>query len=275
MGRAGNRTERDTVSLDEFERLIVSLNEGAPEKPNLLFYGDSNAGKTHLTSTYPHKALWLVCEPGYKVAQRQGAKGFARRISDSATALAALDWLHQGNRAESIPAIIVDGLSTMENKIRLGYTAEAFDRSPPQQRARAHRNLPDRPDYFNTQNFIKSWIGALVDLPPTLIITAHAYRTDRTDNGELLVFPGIQGKVNEVANAISGLMDVVGYMECRRVKNTEGKSRERRRLWLSQPPNPDVRYIVGDKFGTLGPYMDNPTIPRIFERIGAYADANS
>ena len=262
------RTERTTVSLSDFAAEMQRL-DGTQESINLLVYGDSNVGKTVLAGTCPGRCLWLAGEPGFKSAARRGAKGFVRRIGDTATALAAVDWLNADKRYEKLDWIIVDGLTTMQDRFRLGYAAEAFDANASK---RAHRNLPDRPDYFNTQNFLKSWIPQLVDLPVNLLVTAHAYRTDRTENGELLTFPGIQGKVTETANAIAGLMDVVGYFEKRRVRTRSGETKMLRRLWFDSPAartrgEDAIRYITGDKFGVLGEHMDAPTVPKMLDRI--------
>lgn len=267
-GRISNRvrTERSIVSISDFAKELERL-EDSNESKNFLVYGDSNVGKTVLAGTCPGRTFWLVGEPGYKSAGRQGSKGYARRISDTATALAAVDWLkarHKGRpRYEMLDWLVLDGLSTMQDRFRLGYAAEAFDINPEK---RQHRNLPDRPDYFNTQNFLKAWIPQLVDMPVNLLVTAHAYRTDMTDNGELLVFPGVQGKVTETANAIAGLMDVTGYMEKRRIRSRNSdQSKEIRRLWVSSPErrskrDDEIRYICGDKFDALGKYVDFPDI---------------
>lgn len=272
------RTERSEVTLSDFAAELVRL-ESESESINGLVYGDSNVGKTWLAGTCPGRTFWLVCEPGYKSAARNGARGYGRRIADTATALAAIDYLNapakdRRPRYEHLNWIVLDGLSTMQDRFRLGYAAEAFDINPEK---RQHRNLPDRPDYFNTQNFLKSWIPQLVDMPVNLLITAHAYRTDDTDGGELLVFPGIQGKVTETANAISGLMDFTGYFEAKRLRIRDSdRTKLVRRLWFESPERKskredDVRYICGDKFNALGPYIDDPTMSIILEKIGVPA----
>lgn len=269
------RTERQTVSPSDFAAELLKLS-GDTESHNWLIYGDSNVGKTVLAGTCPGKTLWLVGEPGYKSAARHGAQGYGRVVADTATALAAVDWLNQNERYRKLDWVIVDGLSTMEKRFRLGYAQEAFDIDPSK---RQHRNLPDRPDYFNTQNFLISWIPQLIDMPVNLLVTAHAYRTDRTDNGELLVFPGIQGKVTETANAISGLMDLTGYMAARRVRSRDDpdKSRVVRRLFFESPPpkrgEDEVRYICGEKYGTLGSHIDSPTVPDILKRVREVSNA--
>lgn len=267
------RTERHEVSISDFAAEMERLSP-VSESTNGLIYGDSNVGKTWLAGTCPGKTFWLVCEPGYKSAARNGATGFGRRIADTATALAAIDWLsapakNGQPRYSLLNWIILDGLSTMQDRFRLGYAAEAFDINPEK---RQHRNLPDRPDYFNTQNFLKSWIPQLVDMPVNLLITAHAYRTDETDGGELLVFPGIQGKVTETANAISGLMDFTGYYETKRLRIRDSDNTKLiRRLHFESPEikskKEEVRYICGDKFNCLGPYVDNPTMPKLLAKI--------
>ncbi len=259
------RTERDGLSTNDFAAEIFDLTAKTGESYNFLIYGDSNIGKTHLSGTIPGKTFWLVCEPGYKTAARMGAVGKGRRITDTATAWAAVEFLEAKERYRKLDWLVLDGISTMQDRFRLAYAAEAFDANP---QKRQHRNLPDKPDYFNTQNFLKSWIPRLVDMPVNLVITAHKWFDEDTDT----IFPGIQGKGTEVANTISGLMDATGLYEwvTLRPKNKGEEPRRIRRLYFSPPPprkGEDLRYIVGAKFGTLGPYVDNPTIPKILSRI--------
>lgn len=269
MSTAGKRssrvqTERQEMSISDFQSEIFRL-DSTSESMNLLIYGRSNAGKTVLSGTTPGKNFWLVGEPGYKTAPRVArAEGHGRRISNTASALAAVDWLRTKKRYKKFGFIIVDGLTSMIDRWRLGYAAEAFDIDPTK---RQHRNLPDRPDYFNTQNFTKQWIAELVDMPVNLLVTAHAWQTDAMEVDKY-IFPGIQGKETEVAQTVVGLMDACGYLEAKTlVSKKTGKVRHVRRLHFGQPDNPDVRYLVGDKFNCLGQYIDNPTMPEILSRI--------
>jgi hypothetical protein len=270
-------TERTEVTISDFAKEMKRLEDEGSESLNFLFYGDSNAGKTVLAGTAPGKVLWLVGENGHKSARARGARGLVRQVGNTATALAAIDYLYDNERYKRLDWIVLDGLSTMQDRFRLGYTQEAFDLRPG---SRAHRNLPDKPDYFNTQNFLKAWIPQLVDMPVNLIITAHAARTDKTENGELLVFPNIQGKVSEVSNSISGLMDVTAFYQKRRLRiRGQEQSKLVRRLWFD-PPEPrkgeeEISYVVGDKLGCLGAYMDSPTMPRILEKINKREEAGS
>jgi hypothetical protein len=254
--------------MSDFQKEIFKL-EGNSESTNLMIYADSNVGKTVLAGTAPGKTFWLVGEPGYKSAPRMGATGYGRRVGDTAAAWAAVEWLEYRERYQKFDWIILDGISTMQDRFRIGYANEAFDINPTK---RQHRNLPDKPDYFNTQNMLKAWIPRLVDMPVNLLITAHAWRTEDYPDVDMYVFPGIQGKNTETANAISGLMDAVGYYEKKRIRSRDGgKSRLIRRLHWESPDTgkkgEEVKYLVGDKFNCLGPYMNNPTMAQIIAKI--------
>lgn len=243
------RTERTEMSLTEFEAELFRL-EGTKEKKKILLYGDSNVGKTVLAGTTPGRNFWLAGEPGYHSATNFGATGYGRKVGSTAAALAALDWLRYRDRYTKFDWVIPDGASTMEKKFRIGYAQEAFDLKG----SRTHRNLPDKPDYFNTQNFMFSWVAELVDLDVNVLMTAHAYRTDRTD-AELLIFPGFQGNVTETSNAISGLMDVVGYV-ARSGDTTKV-------LFNRHTTKRGVTIYAGDKFNKLPKVMVNPTMAEI------------
>lgn len=269
MSTAGRRssrvqTERTEMSLSDFQREIFRL-DSTSESMNLLIFGRSNVGKTVLAGTLPGKNFWLVGEPGYKSAPRVvRVNGYGTRIRSTAKALTAIDWLKHKNRYEQFNFVIVDGLTWMIERWRLGYAAEAFDVDATK---RQHRNLPDKPDYFNAQNFTKSWIAELVDLPVNLLVTAHAWQTSEMEVSKF-IFPGIQGKETEVAQTIVGLMDACGYLEAKTLVNKRTKAvRHVRRLHFGQPDDPDVRYLVGDKFNCLGRYIDSPTMPEILARI--------
>lgn len=240
-------TEKKGMSVDEFERGMFDL-DGATEFYNILVYGDSGCGKTVLAGTLPGRVLFLAGEPGYISAARMGAKGKVRLIPDTATATAALSWLEAGG-ARQFDWIVPEGIGTMQNKFLLGYAAEAFDANPAK---RAHRNLPDKPDYFNAQNFMKSWVSRLIDLPCNVLFTSHAMRPE-DENGETLVYPGIQGKGYEVSNYIAGLMHGVWYMATRIVE-MDGETRQTRRLLFQHYVDPvnETRYFAKDQTNTLG-----------------------
>lgn len=252
-------TERKRTDVSDFEAGLFEL-DGASEHKNIMIHGDSGTGKTVLAGTVPGRQLFLAGEPGYISAARLGAQGKARIVRDTSTALAAIEWLENGNYAK-YDWITIDGGSTLQDKFLLQYAAEAFDQNPAK---RAHRNLPDKPDYFNAQNFMKSWISRFIDLPVNFLLTTHSMRPDG-DQGETLVYPKFQGKGTEVANFISGLFHTVGYMS---IRINAAEEQVRRVLWQHYyDKESDTRYFAKDQFNALPLFTDNWTMPQILARI--------
>lgn len=238
---------------------------GGTEFINMIVYGDPGIGKTRLTGTLPGYNLWLAGEPGFvSAAQVTSARGKVRILKDTATALAAMDWLEDGNDRK-FDWIVIDGASTMQTKFMLGYAAEAFDANPAK---RAHRNLPDKPDYLNAQNFMKYWLARAVDLKANVFVTTHVLRSE-DDEGDPLVMPFFQGKGHEVSSYISGQFYSVGYYRMATPKAGPFKDQQVRRInWrMFKNPDTDITYFAKDQSDKLGAYTDNPTMPMLIEKI--------
>lgn len=252
-------TERAGMTTTEFAAGLFDL-DGATEYKNIMVYGGPGAGKTVLAGTVPGRILFLAGEPGYISAARLGARGKVRLIPDTATAVAAASWLEDGG-ASQFDWVVADGLGTMQNKFLLNYAAEAWDANPAK---RTHRNLPDKPDYFNAQNMIKSWVARLIDLPCNTLFTAHAMFPEDKATGEQLVYPSIQGKGYEISSYICGLMHAVGYMSPRVKQTDEGPKQVRRILWQGfRDPNTETTYFAKDQFNALGVYTDDLSMAEI------------
>jgi hypothetical protein len=256
-------TERQSMSVADFAAGLFDL-DGATEYKNIMVYGGSGVGKTVLAGGCPGRILFLAGEPGYISAARLGARGKVRIIPDTATAVAAAAWL-EGGGANQFDWIVADGIGTMQNKFLLNYAAEAFDANPTK---RTHRNLPDKPDYFNAQNFLKGWVSRLIDAPCNVLFTAHAMYPEDKGTGEQLVYPAIQGKGYEVSNYVAGLMHAVGFMSPRVKQTPDGPVEVRRILWQAmKDSNSDTTYFAKDQFNALGKFTDDLSMVDILKII--------
>lgn len=256
-------TERQGMTTQDFAKGLFDL-DGATEFKNIMVYGGPGAGKTVLAGTVPGRLLFLAGEPGYISAARLGARGKARLIPDTATAVAAAAFLEDGG-ARQFDWIVCDGIGTMQNKFLLNYAAEAYDANPAK---RAHRNLPDKPDYFNAQNFMKSWVARMIDLPCNVLFTAHAMFPEDKSTGEQLVYPSIQGKGYEISSYICGLMHAVGYMSPRIRQTENGPKEVRRIIWAStRDPNTETTVFAKDQFNALGRFTDDLNMQQLCEII--------
>lgn len=265
-GRQGISTDTDFVSVSDFEQAIMDL-DGSAESRNLLVYGDSGSGKTVLAGTCP-RSLILACEPGYISAANTSlglpvGKRQVRLIKDGPTALAALDYL-EGGGWKKYDWVVLEGASTLDTKLRLGYAASAFDSNP---ESRTARNLPDKPDYFNTQNYLRSFFLRFVDLPVNTLTTAHAMRMD-DDSGDRLVLPNFQQKEGVLSNFVSGLMHAVGFMRPA-VKTVDEKKVQVRRIRWQQyvDPETDTIYFAKDQFNAFGRFKDNTNMIDLMDLV--------
>lgn len=265
-GRQGVATDAEVFSVTDFEAEIRELS-GDCESKNILVYGDSGCGKTVLAGTAPN-SLILACEPGYISAARNtlGAEvgtRMVREIPNAAVALAGIEYL-EGGGYKKYDWVVIEGASTLETKIRMGYAAEAYDKNPEK---RQHRNIPAESDYFNTQNFIRSWVSRFVDLPCNVLITAHAMRMD-DDSGDRRVMPSFQKRDGELSNYVAGLMHCVGFMRPRTLGKGD-EARKVRRILFEQmtDPNTETVYFAKDQFNALNPWVDDVTIPDLIARI--------
>jgi hypothetical protein len=243
------------MSISEFEAEIADLDKAAESK-NFLVYGNSGAGKSHLTGALP-KALLLAFEPGWETIRRIAKENSnPMRIVQIATAErldAATRWLESGGWKD-FEWIILDGLSTLQVKMTLNFAAVAHEANPAK---RVSRNIPDRADYFNAQNAIKDFVARMIDLPVNTFWTAHAMTIERPD-GTQEIWPLIEGKETKVSNYVSGLMHSVGYMAI--------KGSGRQILWGSIEHD-GTTVMARDQFALLPKIHKNPTMQSVLDYI--------
>lgn len=244
--------------------LGVPLEEFTTSK-NIMLYGGIGAGKTVLAGQAPN-ALFLATENGVHAARRQGSTAQAHWIKTWDEAWAFLLAAEAGE-VDRFQWLIIDTLSTLENRIMRTVLDEMYARSP-----RRDPDLPDRAEHQLRQNRLKKFVERMVDLPTNTIWLCHEMRVE-DENGDVLVMPSISGGADKgypIANYIMGLMDAVGYM---RLVTDKKKEEHRRILWRPFTDSEGRTYRAKDQFDAFGAWTDDWTWPQIIEAIGEETEA--
>lgn len=117
-------------------------------------------------------------------------------------------------------------------------------------------------DYGTMTKRMRRITRAIRDLPMHVILTCHAAATQDKDKNEV-IGPSLTTKLRE---SVIGYMDIVAYMFTR-VEEVEGASENKIvRGILTQPYG---KWIAKDRSpgGRIGVFLDNPTMPTVYERI--------
>jgi hypothetical protein len=121
--------------------------------------------------------------------------------------------------------------------------------------------VPEQADYQRQQNGIIQITKQFRDLPINQLWTVHrTVKTTEDEEGEDVEYYScaIHGKEGAIAEQFLGMMNIIGYGEVITKNN-----KEIRRIYFDH-----VRKYRGkDRYGKLGRYQDNLTVPRMMELL--------
>lgn len=250
--------------------------EDFQESMNIMVHAYPGQGKTRWATGAPNNVL-LSSEPGALSARRAGATGGLVRVNDWADAVAFRREVQLGNFEHRAWAI-VDTVTTLQQKNLNFQVDKAVANNP-----RLDPDVPAQQHYLQQQSSLMRWVEFMIDQPNlNTVWLAHTMDVEDKDGGRMLM-PSIQGgqdKGWKVANYIMSLMNCVGYMEMRPVKQkdeagkTLGVNMVRRILW--QPwtdPDKDIRYIAKDHFDAFGRFTDGKSFTDHLAMIDEPAEA--
>lgn len=251
---------RPPMSMADFAKSVMDIGDSQPSS-NFILYGPPGCGKTALASELPNNLL-LGCDPGWATAKslgraRNGCK--VRPINSERELVAGVEWLENGAYSE-FEYVILDGGSVLQNKLTLDNARFAWEANPAK---RANAWQPDKPDYGQQQNAMKSIIARMYDLPVSVVVTCHATLGD-DESLETWIRPDWQGREYKLGNFINGLANSIGYMFPASVKERRGdkmvQRQVRRLLWKQwHDEDKNVTIMAKDQLNIFPEWMDDPT----------------
>jgi hypothetical protein len=267
------------MSMAEFAASVMDIGDSSPSN-NSIIYGPPGGGKTALASELPNNLL-LGCDPGWATAkslgrQKNGCR--VRPINEERELIAGIEWLENGAYSE-FEYVVLDGSSVLQNKLTLNNARYAWEANPAK---RANAWQPDKPDYGQQQNALKSIIARLYDLPVSVIVTCHATLGD-DESLETWIRPDWQGREYRLGNFINGLANCIGYLAPGAAQaKVGGKTvtrQVRRLLWKQwRDDEKDTTIMAKDQLNIFPDWMDDPTgqqLHEAFESVGSEPAADS
>lgn len=226
----------------------------------LMVVAGSGWGKTPFAGTADQrgtggmKALFLSCDPeGVTSAFTSGSTADVWQVKTWETLEEAYRYLNTGGGCDEYQVVIIDSLNELQN-----VNKEAVLRSPT--RGKSDPDVLAQPDYQKNQIYMVRMVKQINDLPIHVIWNIQWKKEDDETDLGFRYEPLLQGQRGELAEQIKGYMKIIAYGT--RVQKKKAGTEEiidvPRLVFQQQPP-----FMARDRTGALGPYMDNPTFPKI------------
>jgi hypothetical protein len=245
---------------------IISL-EAYDESINMMIVAESGWGKTVMAGTADQRktdgprALFLATETGTISAARAGSTANMWPIKQWSDLVEAYAYLTQGDGMEKFQWVLLDSVTemqklSMDDSLRRAVDSSKGTRDP---------DVPQIQDHLKVQQQTLNMLRRFNELPINCLYTALPLRLD-DEEGNPYFLPALDGKQGGIAQQAMGYMHVVGHGVKRNIKVTvdgaEKTKMVRRVYFQSNGP-----YKAKDRYGVLGRFLDDPTIPRIEELI--------
>lgn len=226
-----------------------------------MIVAESGFGKSVLLGTAGNRMLILSVDPeGADSAFYQGsdADEWIVRTMDDLTE--SYNYLRSRGHTE-YDWVAVDSLPEAQKIMQ----ADWLDKN----RGNAGKRHPDVlgiDGYQITQNQLVKYVKQMNDLPMHVAYTAKPIEMYDPE-GNPYYLPNLHGQKGDIARDIMGYMKVQGFgtFETKKVRKADKSVEERIvRRYYFQPYGP---YKGKDRTDSLGPYLDDPTLPQIAKMI--------
>lgn len=238
---------------------IVPVGQNASRFWNLLLYAPPGTGKTRFVGT--GKNVLIIRPPTDHTDSIRGAA--SRNIKEFvANGWSDMDLVfqHLDDEGDQYDIVALDSISLFQDQ-GLDDIWEQVLTEKPQRR----RYGMDVQEYGINMHRLGLWVRGVVGLQKfNFIVTAHPFWGKNIDDEELLM-PWVQGR--NMPEKICGCMNMVGYMDVKKVKLKGESAGKRRRVIFFEATD---RYYAKDQFDAFpGNKLVDPTIDKLEKGIKA------
>jgi len=221
---------------------------------NLLVYGEPGVGKTYLAGTAQDHTktapvLLLDVEGGTTTLRHRPDIDVVQVRS-----MVQVVEVHNKLKVENngyYKTVIIDSLTELQKLDMSDIMKELVSRRPDRD-----PDVPDVREWGKTGTHMRNIVRAFRDLPMNTILTALV-DASKDSTGTVTLYPNLPGKMK---TELAGFFDVVGYLYTRPDEEQEEITR------IIQFTGTQ-KIIAKDRTGCLGHWMENATIPAMFDII--------
>lgn len=229
---------------------------------NLLDYGEPGVGKTFLTGTAaddPRTSPVLIFDveggmttlrnkPGIDVVPVRSIKELTQKYNE------VYESIDRKLNRIYYKTVGIDSLTELADLDMRDIMKEAYGKNPD----KVDVDVPSQREWGKSRAHIRSIVRAFRDLPCNVIFTA-SIASQQEEGQPTKVFPGFAGKLR---TEVPGFMDIVGYY----YNDVDAITGEVTRRLQFQGTR---RVVAKDRTSRLGGYIDDPTIPKIWDLINS------
>jgi hypothetical protein len=224
---------------------------------NIMIYGDSGTGKTHLAGSADdvpdmRPCLIIDFEGGTESLVRNFPDIEQVRVTNWKEMQAVYDELHRGKHGYQ--TVILDSLTEIQ-KFNMYSIMEELVADKPDREI----DVPSMREWGRNLEQMRRFVRAFRDLEMNTIFTALKREDKNELTGKSATLPSLSGKL---AGEVAAFLDIVSYYYMRTV--TEGDEKIDKRILLNHKTE---TITAKDRTGQLPQIMVEPTMKEIYETV--------
>jgi hypothetical protein len=226
---------------------------------NIMLYGDSGVGKTHLAGSADEvpdlrPVLMIDFEGGTETLVRTYPDVQQVRVTTWKEMQSVYDELHRGKHGFS--TVILDSLTEIQKFNMYSVMEELIQNRPD-----LDPDVPGMREWGKNLEQMRKFVRGFRDLPMNTIFTGLKKEDKNDKTGMVTTLPSLSGKL---AGEVAAFLDIVGFYYVKRIGS--GEDAEDKRLLLF---NKTETVVAKDRTGRLPMVMESPSMQSIFDAINS------